>query len=118
MRKALLAIVLACLAAPAAAQETGTPVFMAPYRAFEQMEFGAMFSDPGIGNWAIEGEYGFGFGVYDISVNGGYLDLGDGGAGTFGGALYGERRYSRVFAGHNGAQSYYGARAFRGSLRV
>ena len=35
-----------------------------------------------------------------------------------GGALYGERRYGRVFVGHNGAQSYYGARAFRGLLRV
>jgi hypothetical protein len=35
-----------------------------------------------------------------------------------GGALYGERRYGRVFVGHNGAQSYYSARAFRGSLRV
>ena len=35
-----------------------------------------------------------------------------------GGALYGDRRYGRVFLGHNGAQSYYGARAFRGSLRV
>lgn len=35
-----------------------------------------------------------------------------------GGALYGERRYGRVFMGHNGAQSYYGARAFRASLRV
>lgn len=35
-----------------------------------------------------------------------------------GGALYGERRYSRVFAGHNGAQSYYAVRGFRGVLRV
>ena len=35
-----------------------------------------------------------------------------------GGALYGERRYGRVFVGHNGAQSYYGTRGFRGSLRV
>jgi len=35
-----------------------------------------------------------------------------------GGALYCDRRYNRVFVGHNGAQSYYGARAFRGSLRV
>jgi len=35
-----------------------------------------------------------------------------------GGALYGERRYDRVFVGHNGAQSYYGVRGFRGSLRV
>ena len=35
-----------------------------------------------------------------------------------GGALYCERRYGRVFAGHNGPQSYYSVRAFRGSLRV
>ena len=35
-----------------------------------------------------------------------------------GGALYCDRRYGRVFTGHNGAQSYYGARGFRGSLRV
>ena len=35
-----------------------------------------------------------------------------------GGALYGDRRYGRVFMGHNGAQSYYGARAFRGWLMV
>ena len=35
-----------------------------------------------------------------------------------GGALYCDRRYGRVFVGHNGAQSYYGARAFRGSLRA
>jgi len=35
-----------------------------------------------------------------------------------GGALYGDRRYGRVFTGHNGAQSYYGGRAFRGSLKV
>jgi hypothetical protein len=35
-----------------------------------------------------------------------------------GGALYCERRYGRVFTGHNGAQSYYGSRGFRGSLRV
>ena len=35
-----------------------------------------------------------------------------------GGALYSERRYGRVFVGHNGAQSYYGVRGFRGSLRV
>jgi hypothetical protein len=35
-----------------------------------------------------------------------------------GGALYCERRYGRVFVGHNGAQSYYRARASRGSLRV
>ena len=35
-----------------------------------------------------------------------------------GGALYCDRRYGRVFVGHNGAQSYYAARAFRGWLMV
>lgn len=35
-----------------------------------------------------------------------------------GGALYGERRYNRVFVGHNGAQSYYAVRGFRGWLSV
>ncbi|MEQ2007210.1 MAG: DUF4256 domain-containing protein, partial [Limisphaerales bacterium] len=35
-----------------------------------------------------------------------------------GGALYCERRYARVFVGHNGAQSYYGVRGFRACLRV
>lgn len=35
-----------------------------------------------------------------------------------GGALYGERRYNRIFVGHNGAESYYQGRGFRGSLGV
>ena len=35
-----------------------------------------------------------------------------------GGALYAERRYGRVFVGHNCAQSYYAVRGFRGLLRV
>ncbi|MGA9451263.1 MAG: DUF4256 domain-containing protein [Verrucomicrobiia bacterium] len=35
-----------------------------------------------------------------------------------GGALYCDRRYGRVFVGHNGAQSYYSGRGFRGLLRV
>jgi hypothetical protein len=35
-----------------------------------------------------------------------------------GGALFAERRYARIFVGHNGAQSYYGVRGFRGLLRV
>ena len=35
-----------------------------------------------------------------------------------GGALFGDRRFGHVFIYHNGAQSYYSARAFRGSLRV
>jgi len=35
-----------------------------------------------------------------------------------GGALFGERRYNRVFIGCNGAESYYAGRGFRGWLRV
>lgn len=35
-----------------------------------------------------------------------------------GGALFCDRRYGQVFTYHNGPQSYYAARAFRGSLRV
>jgi hypothetical protein len=35
-----------------------------------------------------------------------------------GGALFGDRRYDRVFIYHNGAQSYYGGRGFRGCLQV
>jgi hypothetical protein len=35
-----------------------------------------------------------------------------------GGALFCDRRYDHVFVYHNGAESYYAARGFRGSLRV
>lgn len=37
---------------------------------------------------------------------------------SLGGALFCDRRYGRVFVYHNGAQSYYAARGFRGQLRV
>lgn len=35
-----------------------------------------------------------------------------------GGAIFGDRRFGRVFIYHNGADSYYAARGFRGVLRV
>ena len=35
-----------------------------------------------------------------------------------GGAIFGDRRYGRVFVYHNGAESYYAVRGFRGSLKV
>ena len=35
-----------------------------------------------------------------------------------GGAIFADRRFGRVFIYHNGAESYYAGRAFRGSLRV
>lgn len=37
---------------------------------------------------------------------------------NLGGALFCDRRYDTVFVYHNGAESYYAARGFRGSLRV
>jgi hypothetical protein len=37
---------------------------------------------------------------------------------TLGGAVFCDRRYDTVFYAHNGAESYYAARGFRGSLRV
>jgi hypothetical protein len=37
---------------------------------------------------------------------------------NLGGALFCDRRYGTVFVYHNGAESYYGSRGFRGSIRV
>ena len=37
---------------------------------------------------------------------------------SLGGALFCDRRYDKVFVYHNGAESYYAARGFRGTLRV
>ena len=37
---------------------------------------------------------------------------------SLGGAIFGDWRYGRVFIYHNGADSYYGVRGFRGSLMV
>jgi hypothetical protein len=37
---------------------------------------------------------------------------------NLGGAIYGDFRFGRVFVYHNGAESYYAARGFRGSLRI
>lgn len=37
---------------------------------------------------------------------------------NLGGAIFGDRRFDTVFIYHNGAESYYGARGFRGCVRV
>lgn len=37
---------------------------------------------------------------------------------ALGGALFGDHRFGRVFTYHNGAESYYAARGFRGSIKV
>jgi len=37
---------------------------------------------------------------------------------NLGGAIFCDRRFGRIFTYHNGAESYYAARAFRGSLKI
>jgi hypothetical protein len=72
----LVLALLAGSAASAAAQETGTPIFKAPYRAFENHEFGASLSDGGKGaEFALEGFYRYGKGQHDFSVRGGFADV-------------------------------------------
>jgi hypothetical protein len=74
---------LALPVVPAGAQETGTPVFKAPYRSFDQHEFGASLSDPGEGSGiAFEGFYRFGKEKNDFSVRAGVAD-GDADDNTF-----------------------------------
>ena len=72
----LVAAMVALAASDSAAQETGTPIFKAPYRAFTNHEFGVSFSDPGAGvSYALEGFYRYGRGANDFSVRGGFADL-------------------------------------------
>lgn len=73
-KPAVLLVALAMIvAAPAAAQTLGTPVFQAPYRAFDRTEFGGTFSDPGRGV-ALEGHYRFASGANDIGLRVGVRD--------------------------------------------
>jgi opacity protein-like surface antigen len=71
----LVAGLVALCADGLAAQETGTPMFKAPYRAFKNHEFGAAFSDPGEGvSFALEGFYGYGRGSNDFGIRAGIAD--------------------------------------------
>jgi hypothetical protein len=71
----LVAVVVAFSANGLAAQETGTPMFKAPYRAFTNHEFGIAFSDPGTGvNFALEGFYSYAMGGNDFGVRAGFAD--------------------------------------------
>ena len=81
MRKLIVGITAAAalaLAAPLAAQETGTPVFKSPYRTFNTSEIGASFSDGEGYEWALEGFYGYGRGPWDVGLRAGYLDAAEG----------------------------------------
>lgn len=77
MPRKLLAALCLVVTAPLAAQSTGTPVFHAPYRAFDRYEIGANVSDAG--NIAIEGFYGFSHtgARWDFAIRGGVQDNGD-----------------------------------------
>ena len=72
-------LVLALLggaAGAAQAQETFTPIFKAPYRPFNQHEFGASISDPGEGvDFALEGFYSYGKDANDFGIRGGFADV-------------------------------------------
>jgi hypothetical protein len=72
-------MVMLLVAAPLAAQSTGTPVFHAPYRSFERYELGGNVSDQG--NISVEGFYGMSQagGRWDLSLRGGVQDNGPGG---------------------------------------
>src|SRR3954471_4696562 len=71
----LVAALLALAADGLAAQETGTPMFKAPYRAFTNHEFGVAFSDPGEGvSFALEGFYSYGRGSNDFGLRAGIAD--------------------------------------------
>ncbi len=71
----LLAALFTFTAAMAGAQTVGTPVYMAPYRAFTTSEFGVTFSDPSGRGWALEGAYRYGSGKFDIGLRGGFLSV-------------------------------------------
>ena len=64
-------------AGSAAAQETGMPVYWAPYRAFDQHEIGGTVSFPD-GGTGFEGFYGFGAGKLDLGIRGGFWNPGEG----------------------------------------
>lgn len=69
------ALALLLTATVATAQATFTPSYNAPYRAFEHHEFGGTFSFPDGGrDYAIEGQYRFGQGRFDIGLRGGIID--------------------------------------------
>jgi opacity protein-like surface antigen len=95
----LVFALLAASAASAGAQETGTPIFKAPYRVFESHEFGASLSDPGdFGDVAFEGFYRYGVGQNDFSLRAGFLDRRGGTAFLIGGDFRTQVvRYSESF---------------------
>ena len=73
----LLTLLVLTAATQLMAQETGTPVYSAPYRAFASHELGLSLSAPPGADIGIEGFYGFASGRHDGELRLGYLDRGD-----------------------------------------
>jgi hypothetical protein len=73
----LAAAATLALGAPADAQETGTPVFSAPYRAFSTHELGLSLSAPEGADLGLEGFYSFASGRNDFGLRVGFLDSDD-----------------------------------------
>jgi hypothetical protein len=75
----LAVAMLTVLASAVAAQATFTPSYNAPFRSFEANEFGGTFSFPdGRRDFAIEGQFRFGFKKFDIGLRGGIIDFDQG----------------------------------------
>lgn len=73
-RNAVLALILGALAAaPAAAQTTGTPIFLAPYMAGQRSELSGYVTDPGSG-FTVEGMYRLNQRSYDLGFRAGIGD--------------------------------------------
>lgn len=77
----LVAIGAVALSIPgvARAQETGTPIFLAPYRAFVSNEVGGYLTSAA--SFSLEGFYSYGTGRSDIGLRGGFVNF-DNDAGT------------------------------------
>ena len=72
----LAAAMLTVSASVATAQATFTPSYNAPFRSFEASEFGGTFSFPhGTRDFAVEGQFRFGFKKFDIGLRGGIIDF-------------------------------------------
>ena len=77
VRKLAVVLVAVTLIGPArvAAQATALPSFLAPYRAFERSEFGAILSFADGISFALEGAYRMSAGTsFDVGFRGGYVD--------------------------------------------
>jgi hypothetical protein len=73
----LAVVAVLTLGTSAAAQETGTPVFSAPYRAFSTHELGLSLSAPEAADLGLEGFYSFASGRNDFGLRVGLLDADD-----------------------------------------